>query len=268
MIILFTTLHTKCAPIRAEEYKTCLLKNLDNPNIDEVRVVLETDEENDYGFLQGLVHEKLKIHGVGQRPYYSELFSLANQQGDGNIVIICNGDIYFDHCTNWKDIESVSENDFWSVSRYNESPEGEWVLFDQADKGSHDCWVLRTPIRTFSSDYHLGIIGCDQLIAQRAVEAGFRVANPCLSITCRHLHRSNIRNHFLSQNSLTYRDQKDFMNLGMKLYCAPPSTIRSLITCSNRSPQYLFMSWIGRWFLPFYRLPSIQKLIMLKNNAH
>ncbi len=266
MIVLITTLHTGCHSIRAEEYKTCLLENLKNPHIDEIRVLLESQIEDDYGFLEGLRHEKLKIQIISKRPFYSDLFACANQYGDGHIAIICNGDIYFDQHSNIQDAIHVASGHFWTLSRYNEAPDGGWVLYQNAYKGSHDCWIFRTPIRSFQSNYHLGIIGCDPIIAQRAIEAGLKVSNPCLSIYPRHLHRQDIRNHFLDQDETSYCDDKAYMKLGKKLYCAPPSTIDFSIIRSNKTPHYLFMYFAGRWILPFHRLPFIQKLLALRNS--
>ncbi len=121
MIVLITTLHTKCNPIRAEEYKTCLLKNLDNPHIAEVKVLLESKVDDDYGFLQDIHHKKLKIQIVKNRPYYADLFAHANEYGSGHISVVCNGDIYFDEDSNLQKSNSICLNEFWTLSRYNES---------------------------------------------------------------------------------------------------------------------------------------------------
>ncbi|MGH1396219.1 MAG: hypothetical protein ACRAVC_19635, partial [Trichormus sp.] len=99
------------------------------------------------------------------------------------------------------------------------------------------------------------------IIAQRAVEAGLLVANPCLTILLRHLHRYNIRNNTLDKKSRSYWDEKDYLKLGIGAYCAPPATLESPVICSKKSFRYILMSMIGRWLLPIYRSKPVQKQV-------
>lgn len=261
MAILITTLHTSCDPRRATEFIACLKANLAHPAINAVKVLLETKSDGDYGLLKDIQHEKLEIITTDKRPFFSDLFKIANQCGDNQVAIICNGDIYFDEDSNLERAHEIDSRQFWTISRYNEHKSEKWVLHHRAAEGSHDAWIFRTPIRQFPADYHLGILGCDAIIAQRAVEAGLLVANPCLTILLRHLHRYNIRNNTLDKKSRSYWDEQDYLKLGIGAYCAPPATLESPVICSKRSFRYILMSMIGAWLLPIYRSKPVQKQV-------
>ncbi len=270
MITLFTTFYIPCQPQRLVEYINCLRINLSNPSIEKIKVLLETKKshsDTNLSFLEEIKHEKLEIIQIDQRPVYSDFFTIANQIGSSKVIAICNADIYFDETSKIEVAETISSDSFWTISRYNEDEENKWTLTERADIGSHDCWVFRTPIRSFQSNYHLGILGCDQIIAQRAVEAGLMVSNPCLSIVLRHLHRSEVRNDTLNKYGDSYWQDKEFLILGYKLYCARPSTIENLHICSNKSRQYITTKIFTLWFMLiyrniFYELRKIKKFLL------
>ncbi len=253
MPTLITTLHASCDSRRAVEYKACLDINLGNSFFSSVKVILETDSDGKYGFLKGIEHNKLEIIQVNSRPFFTDLFAIANQCEHGEVVIVCNGDIYFDDCSQIERAIEASSNEFWTVSRYEELPDGKWQLYHEAPNGSHDCWIFRSPLNLSQSQYHPGVTGCDQILAQRAVEAGFDVINPCLSIKPRHLHRHDIRNNTLDTTFRCYWHDLDFLQLGLKNYCAPPCTLESRVIRSRRSLRYQMMRVVGRYFLPLYR---------------
>ena len=97
MAILLTTLYTSCKPERAEEFLTCLHRNLAHPYIEAVKVFLEIkDQDTDYSYLNGFSHEKLEIIPVHHRSTYAELIAVANNCGTDQVAIIVNADIYFD----------------------------------------------------------------------------------------------------------------------------------------------------------------------------
>lgn len=262
MLIFITTLYTPCDPDRAAEYVSCLQANLAHPDIDVVKVLLETPSDADFGFLQAIVHPKLEIIPIRKRPFFSDAFSLANQSGSDHIAVICNGDIYFDQNSQLDCAHAVGADELWTISRYEEEAGDRWRLYELAAEGSHDCWIFRTPLRAFQSDYHLGILGCDEILSQRAVESGFRVSNPCLSIQCRHLHRTNIRNNTLDLKNRSYWHDDDYMKLGKQTYCAPPSKINSLIVRSSNSLRYSLMNSVGKQLLPVYRSLDLRKKML------
>ncbi len=183
MAILLTTFYTPTKPERAQEFITCLERNLAHPYIEAIKVLFEVkDREQGYGYLDGFCHKKLEIIPVNHRSTYADLIAAAQTWKKDDIAILVNGDIYFDENSNLARAEEIKYGEFWTVSRYEPTKGGGWKLFNIAAAGSHDCWIFRTPLSPFKNNYQLGIQGCDLFICQRAIEAGLRVLNPCLTI--------------------------------------------------------------------------------------
>lgn len=261
MAILLTTLYTSCKPERAEEFLSCLERNLAHPDIEAVKVFLEIkDQDTGYDYLDGFDHEKLEIIPVHHRSTYAELIAVANNWGNDQVAIIANGDIYFDEHSALERSVEITPGEFWTLSRYEPTPDGNWKLFHHAIAGAHDCWIFRTPLAAFKNNYQLGIQGCDLFLAQRAIEAGFKVLNPCLSIFPRHLHQvPGVRNHKLDPIRKTnYWHDPEYAPLGTQTYSPQPCSLENRATLSLRSPMYMAMSFVGRWLLPIYRFEPLK----------
>lgn len=274
MAILLTTMHVATSNKseeaerlrqRDQELLTCLHNNLAHPYIEAVRVFLETKTPGDWGFLQGIEHEKLEIIEIHQRPFYSDMIAMANAWGEGvpggRVGIIANGDIHFDAESDLDRAEAVQVNEFWTLSRYEPQPNGGWKLFHIATAGAHDCWIFRTPLPPFPSHYHLGVQGCDLIMAQRAIESGFKVLNPCLSVRPRHLHKvAKVRGgHKIGGKN--YWDDPEYAPLGTQTYSPQPCSLEARRYLTRRSPLYVFMNTLGRWVLPLYRAKPIKQRI-------
>lgn len=264
MAILLTTLFTACKPARAQEFLSCLKTNLGHPYVEAVKVFLQVQNaDGNLGYLEGVSHPKLEIIPVHHRSTYAELIQAANSWGRDQIAIILNGDIYFDQDSHLDLADGVPLRELWTVSRYEPLPKGGWKLFHIASAGAHDCWIFRTPLPPFKNDYQLGIQGCDLFICQRAIEAGLRVLNPCLSIRPRHLHQvKGVRNHKLDPVSKTnYWHDPEYAPLGTQTYSPQPCDLERRAYLSRRSPLYLGMSLVGPLLLPIYRFKPIKKML-------
>ncbi|MBE9226835.1 hypothetical protein IQ264_15515 [Phormidium sp. LEGE 05292] len=264
MAILLTTLFAPCKPERAQEFITCLERNLAHPYIEAVKVFFEIkDPDTGYGYLEGFSHEKLEIIPVNHRSTYADLIEVANQWGNEQVAIIVNGDIYFDENSQLERASEITNSEFWTVSRYEPTKDGGWKLFHIATAGAHDCWIFRTPLRAFKNNYQLGIQGCDLFIAQRAIEAGFKVLNPCFTIRPRHLHQvPGVRNHKLDPvRKINYWHDPEYAPLGTQTYSPQPCSLEKPAYLSTRSPGFIGMSLVGRWLLPIYRFKPIKNSI-------
>lgn len=264
MAILLTTLYTPCQPERAKEYLTCLERNLANPYIEAVKVFLEIKNKAvGYDYLEGFSHEKLEIFPTDSRSTYADLIEVANRYGNDKVAMIVNGDIYFDDDSALERADEVKAGEFWTLSRYEPTSEGRWKLFHIAWAGSHDCWIFRTPLPSFKCDYQLGIQGCDLFIAQRSIEAGFNVLNPCMTIRPRHLHQiPGVRNHKLdSIRKTNYWHDPEYAPLGTQTYSPKPCSLERRAYLSRNQPFYIGMSLVGRWLLPIYRFKPLKSAI-------
>jgi hypothetical protein len=253
MAILLTTLYNNPRnPKRIGEFLTCLEKNLANPYIEKIKILFEIkDESLGYSFLEGISHEKLEIIPTNQRASYSDMITLANSFENGQLIIIANGDIFFEEESFLERSEQIGEGEFWAISRYEPVGDSDWSLTYIAQGGSHDCWVFRVPLPAFKSDYQLGIKGCDIFIVQRAIESGLKVLNPCLSIYPRHYHKViGLKNDRIDPSkNTTYMNDPEYAPLGTKMYNPLPCSLEKPIYVTNRSLKYIFMSLIGRWLV-------------------
>ncbi|MCU0515876.1 MAG: hypothetical protein MUC60_03225 [Oscillatoria sp. Prado101] len=125
MAILLTTFYTPTKPERAQEFITCLERNLAHPYIEAIKVLFEVkDREQGYGYLDGFCHKKLEIIPVNHRSTYADLIAAAQTWKKDDIAILVNGDIYFDENSNLARAEEIKYGEFWTVSRYEPTKGG------------------------------------------------------------------------------------------------------------------------------------------------
>eukprot|EP00697_Spironema_sp_BW2_P001966 gnl/Spiro4/12637_TR6682_c0_g2_i1.p3 gnl/Spiro4/12637_TR6682_c0_g2~~gnl/Spiro4/12637_TR6682_c0_g2_i1.p3 ORF type:complete len:109 (+),score=0.73 gnl/Spiro4/12637_TR6682_c0_g2_i1:617-943(+) len=83
----------------------------------------------------------------------------------------------------------------YCLSRHDVTADGSLVFPANIAPISQDSWIFLAPLPFVDCDFQLGKPGCDNRIAFEFQRAGLRVSNPCLSIVCKHLHASAIRNY-------------------------------------------------------------------------
>jgi len=179
-MILLTTFF-KNEP-REEELVHCIKHNLDQPFFSRVFIFCER------GYLPPIEHPKLEFVSVSDRPTYGAYFEFANKSLLGEFVVVSNTDIKYDSTMELLASLPPSrwDNHLFCITRVNEDGQlqNQW---------SQDTWVFKAPICKMQDDIILGIDGCDTYLAQKAVEAGLTVSNPCHSVRCHHYHRSGGR---------------------------------------------------------------------------
>jgi hypothetical protein len=197
-MVLLIGLYLDPDAARLAEFLTCLERNAANRAIDEVHVFVE--EEIDPVDLAGryrlLRSRNVRLVVTGVRVTYAALFAYANRELPGRRVAVANADIFFDHT-----LARLEDYDLAGcllcLSRWDIHANGMWSLFDY--EHSQDVWIFETPIREFSCDFPLGILGCDNRVAWEADHAGLIVANPSRSIRAYHLHLTGIRRYTAGQ---------------------------------------------------------------------
>lgn len=142
------------------------------------------------------------------RPTFAELFAMCKPD---MVNVIANADIFFDgeFCGMVRD---VFRNDLnierlcLALSRWNVSEDGGSAsLWDHAD--SNDVWIFYGIPRGIDSTYRkmdgsigsisLGVAGCDNAIAHRIEQAGYRLFNPSRTIKAFHLHSVPYRSYLV-----------------------------------------------------------------------
>jgi hypothetical protein len=181
MICLFTSLYPEKSETRRKELSTCLERNLANPRIDFVCLLLE-GIESPYPD-----HAKLKVRSISHRPMYQDFFDWANELIDSpnDVTIVANSDIYMDVSVGA--FESALQPEACAaLARWDVQPDGSAQLFDRND--SQDVWVFKGKIRPVVADYLMGVPRCDNRMIYELREAGYVVTNPAFSVRAYHLH--------------------------------------------------------------------------------
>ena len=195
-MILLLGFYQDRSPARRGELADCLRRNLLNENIAEVHVFLE--DNLDPAAYPVLAHAKVRLVPHGRRLTFGDLFAYANRALPGQRVIIANSDIYFDHTLARLDGYQLGGK-LLCLSRWDVQADGTTRFFEQP--WSQDAWIFQTPLPHFSSDWHLGIPGCENRLAHEATAAGLALENPSRTLRANHLHLSQVR-HYIERQRL------------------------------------------------------------------
>lgn len=144
------------------------------------------------------VSERLQVE---KRPTFAELIAILNERvafdidrGCQTISVICNADcapgpeligqlIRF----NW------TEKDAICLTRWEADGKAPAAKMEY----SQDLWAWYGKINlpAGAGDYHVGVLGCDNVLANELHLAGYRLHNPALEMELIHRHQSNVRTY-------------------------------------------------------------------------
>lgn len=184
MVNLYTSFYQDKNPVRQKELLYCLIKNIENPLIDNIYLLVE-------GQVELPKSDKLIIVN-SKRPTYRDFFDFVNSTvlSANQISIIANTDIYFNHTLSALDLH---DRQCIALSRWDKRKEG---LRLHNEKYSQDSWIFKGKIRNVRfCDFYLGIPGCDNRIAYELNRAGYRMFNPANKIQSIHYHQSDLHNY-------------------------------------------------------------------------
>ena len=175
--------------LRHAELQECLEKNVANPLLSRVVLLVEEGAENE----KLLKHPKVETVLVAKgRQTYADLIRVANERCSGEIVVLANSDIYFDETLSIFRSMDLTQTVYVSTRREVETPhQSLWSYHQQAS----DAWVLETPIHVDGLEIQLGKNGCESLFLGRLLRAGYAVQNISLDFKCYHMHASALRNY-------------------------------------------------------------------------
>ena len=184
MVNLYTSFYQDKNAKRQKELLYCLNKNIANPLIDNIFLIVE-------GEVKLPKSDKLVIVN-GNRPTYRNFFDLVNDTvtSVNDISIIANTDIYFNETLARIDIH---ERQCIALSRWDKKKDG---LRLHNERFSQDSWIFKGKLRNVRfCDFYLGIPGCDNRIAYELNRAGYRMFNPATKIQSIHYHQSDLHNY-------------------------------------------------------------------------
>ncbi len=184
---LITTLYNETHRERADEYIHCLDQNVRLGLFEQIHVYYDTSADDQHFESVWAAIERTRelfVHRIGGRPTYGSIFAYSNEHFPGQVVVLSNGDIEFDKSLarvaslDWQDLFlSLARDDFRGT----------------LGEGASDVWIFRTNIRVFGGDLPMGTAYCDQVISFLALQNGYTVENPCLSVRCIHRHATKVR---------------------------------------------------------------------------
>jgi hypothetical protein len=183
---LVTPFYTDKNEDRQKELLTCLEKNIECPEIDQIVLIIDDKTKVKR-------HKKVKVQYVESRPTYTDMFNIANRYNATGIKIIANTDIYFDFVNIVKIKSSLEEDMCFALSRWDVQADGDIV--HHASWDSQDTWIFKGFIKPVSGNFFMGRPGCDNRIAYEIMTAGYKVRNPSRSIRSFHLHVTQVHNY-------------------------------------------------------------------------
>lgn len=197
--ILLTSLYHEKKEVRSDEYKKCLLKNIEHPLIEEVVVFFDTRNSGHVNNLLDFVQSSsVKIEYIEDRPSFRALFEYAHQRYPHRKIIVANADIHFNE-TLHKIEEFDLEDTFIALTRWNELSSGE--LKQLAEERSQDVWIFKAPFKNLNfPEFQLGTWQCDGQMSWVAYASGYNVVNLSNDIQACHVHSSDIRNYTVPRN--------------------------------------------------------------------
>lgn len=200
MFSLTTTYYKPEDLVRLQENIICLEKNIQNPLIKQINLILQGIDAPEIEKMDIDEHSKSKLNIIplGKRPTFNDLINHANLGiKSGLTAIIANSDIYFDSSLNL--VESIlTGNKVITLTRWDVQEDGSIVFFKNYK--SQDTWIFNVEISEDIGHYHLGRYGCDNRFQYELIASGYHVINPALNIKSIHLHVSNLRPYFMDPN--------------------------------------------------------------------
>jgi hypothetical protein len=195
---------------RQHEINVCFLWNLNNPIIQKIHVLLESDADLSYfnKILSEHSHSAECTFSVfGRQPFYADLVRYVHQTIEpGKIVCIQNSDIYFSHTIQSEFLEKILDNQtLITLTRHEETDpqksafehdvvcneESCPLIYDY--QGSHDSFIFRTPIpETFPYQnvaIPQNVYGAEAVFLKAWKDCGKKLVNPCFDISIFHKHK-------------------------------------------------------------------------------
>ena len=160
---------------------------------------------------------------------YDMAFQYANDVCSiefGNVWCIINLDIFLDANSNWNMINGkLNEGFIYAQSRheFNISADGQMTakMDDNFAKMMHahtqDAWLFKTPIQIPSKincDFEIGVLGCDNAIADRLVKSGYKVINQPITYKIFHydVAKGKTSSNFMEKHSKESKIQEEKKN--------------------------------------------------------
>lgn len=186
MFTLVTSWYHEPDVARRAELLYCLNRNLQNPHIRQVWLLVEGEPDIPQ-------HPKIRVKHFSRRPLFNDMFKLANVVK--GLTILCNTDIYFDDTLAM--VKHLKAHQCYALTRWDTTTQGKLQFYGKPH--SQDAWIVNAPVAFSGGAYSPGKPGCDNKLAWELAEAGLTVSNPSKTIKAFHLHLTNLRRYTRSE---------------------------------------------------------------------
>jgi hypothetical protein len=192
MIILYYNYYLSDKIERQKELDYCFFKNLENPSIDRIYLILTRDTS--------LPIDSPKVIKIfyEDRPTFRLLHDhIRENSGNDDINILINSDCFLDYNDMPYLKKRLSKGDVWALNRWDIVDIEKFNARHYNYEASQDCWIFyntkKDPIENI--DFKFGIPGCDNRIAYELDKNKFHVINPSQNFRVYHYHLSKIRTY-------------------------------------------------------------------------
>lgn len=159
---------------RQAEYDACLARNLDNPWVTAVHNLAETGVPVPEDLAR---HPKYVGGPAGPWLTFARAFAYAGDHLSGALVCLCNLDIFLDAGSRWDQADRMVGDGrvVLCLARHEFDGHKSWrdpALAGIAFASSQDAWLFRPPLTVPDGAFEVGVLGCDNAIAERLRRAG------------------------------------------------------------------------------------------------
>jgi hypothetical protein len=196
-IKLYVPFYTPKDELRKKELYSCLEHNVKTGLFSEIVLFIDDHIAPNIGSQKTLVTHVL----MHRRPMFSDWIYFSKNDADLHLSICANADIIFDELSLKGIQQSLTENTFMALCRYEENPNAQPAPHSNP-QWTQDIWALSADgckrigddlIR--ESRIPFGIPRCDGKIAWVFFHRGWKVKNPCLDVVTIHRHSSTERSY-------------------------------------------------------------------------
>jgi hypothetical protein len=183
---------------RLGEIIQAIESNLNNPYVAKIHCLLETEDVIVPTQIKN--NKKYVEFMLGKWFTYKDAFDYANRVLENKYCCILNLDISLDSDTTWNDIINDLDNKkIYALSRHEFNEQTNSYELDNNFKQllhSHtqDAWLFKTPINVENCDFEIGLLGCDNAIADRLYRSKYIVINRPLKYKIYHHDRTRGKN--------------------------------------------------------------------------
>jgi hypothetical protein len=169
---------------RQQEINHCIIKNIENENIDKIFLFSETEE-----FPLEFMTNKVEIIMLKEWTIYNKIIKFINSKEDfaNSYNIILNSDMYLDNSIlllrKFNIENSCIALSPWSVDKNK-------ILNEVSSQG---CWIFKNHIKEFDYVVPMGRPGCEHRFLYELHNKGYILYNLCYDIIVWHKHLSMLR---------------------------------------------------------------------------